>query len=1451
MIAKTNNANQRILKATVKTLEELRDNLCQLNSSGSGGFEGLIRDLFEQFLGRSIYLMKSGTQGGGDAYSGSFPNQLTLVWEDKLYDQKTPLPVDQLQAKLIQACFKYPEMDIWLLITTKEISAQHIRDLEEVAQREGVGVLVIDWPANQNRLSKLALLAAHYRDILSGYQINLSDSLVDDLKNNPQFQPQLAVLKSFLITPQLSYLFLKNTAKEQLEKAFVSRIQAKEQLGCYGNVNSKDSFFIERTTINRQLNEWWQEPQKTFALVHGKEGRGKSWAVFRWISQNIDLLPLTLVIPARKLVNLDIEKEIALALERITGSIGKNSEYFHKRVSRIRKHAKKSVKILIVFDGLNQNYNLTTSYEELLLSLLTEDWNFCVKVILTSRSGYLAKCNFLKAIEEDDNNIQRLQRIEVKEFSYEEQQKFLKANNLQKNDFETGVLRLLAVPRYADMVVKHSLELKNAQNCTIEHLFLLDWKDRLNRDSATKSISNNDFLTIIHDLAVQFYQQRTGKEKGFRIGDLRTTVISNINLLEKEQISFIDELAQDTWLMQSEKPGLFKLKPEMAPTALALVLNDQLKNSEQMQEAFNQFIEPMNGVDQISQIVFSAIRLNLIGNKFDLAKFLCSEFLSLQNHHFETIENFYRIIFFSSSFYFNLLEEKILQAKDFQTIDFLKKSLLWACRVSRTKELETSLREQLNLWLGQANLVLRTQTDTWIDSLRKEREENVDLNSLAGQGYEIKFISPTGGLQANSLSILSNVGLQMSSQKGIINWFLCHYLAPLIDRKRLAWLLRWDANQDFVAKLEGKIEKMDGLSEKAKKSILTSLATLSCQPELAKYVTSPEQNHLICRMEMELARKAKNPEYKFNSEEIELGDNLVEKMNLSEFNQYASVTSAESTYEYLRFYLARTDSIKLAELESQIYRTSRKNSLKERNFSCRQLQESLLIMTDIEEVNQDFESILTNVDLLKQNPNHNQHMQLIYVGFCKLNWIDQFKFLSRLPEDFSLSSDLEYVIDGSDFDRETFKKILFEASEDTQKANILHFGLRFEYGKLDNELEDFFMKSCLSTCTRLHSIVTAWALRWGSNTILRDIANRLLQGNTYLENLDNPSLFYFFLHISDKNLKEIENWCHPKFFPIVIKRRGYKEIDIEEFALLIYEYIEGMGSNKRKFNGKHWSWHFSDQNDEVVFDRIIQKEARIIDATEKFINSSKIFTAFDTFPFEDLIPAIWKCEPQKGLKIWLILQAKLKESASFSKAFEMIPFRVAANYDKALLTIFENANTDLELFHFCYHCHQYDKKAFLLKVIKECLESERIVLKAKGLILLGYCEEAPEWQVLWNCKEFSTFNFGWLKLVKDSALNSYQKGKWAKFWHKKFVEAKKETEAFANFLLFQECFDMRCWLWLPDQWIKDSKNIPPLRRMYFELQNPKFRQIVDKNNSKLKDTFGDERISIDMCPWWK
>jgi hypothetical protein len=143
-----------------KHTEPLVEALRQLDPTGPRGFEGLLRDLLSAVTGQHFRLLKSGHQGGIDVASEQLGNGLAIGLEGKRYGDETALPLDELKSKLIDAAQSYAGLDLWILATTREISATDEKALTELGDRHGVAVEVLDWPSTPVALPRLGLLCA-------------------------------------------------------------------------------------------------------------------------------------------------------------------------------------------------------------------------------------------------------------------------------------------------------------------------------------------------------------------------------------------------------------------------------------------------------------------------------------------------------------------------------------------------------------------------------------------------------------------------------------------------------------------------------------------------------------------------------------------------------------------------------------------------------------------------------------------------------------------------------------------------------------------------------------------------------------------------------------------------------------------------------------------------------------------------------------------------------------------------------------------------------------------------------------------------------------------------------------------------------------------------------------------------------------------------------------------
>ena len=116
--------------------------LRSLPDTGPAGLEGLVRDLLEQWTGQRFFLAKSGSQFGRDMRSEHL-NRNVIAVESKNYEEKSRLTSQGLAKKLLQAANNL-DLDLWVLVVTKEVPEQDATALQEGADCLGFGVLIID-----------------------------------------------------------------------------------------------------------------------------------------------------------------------------------------------------------------------------------------------------------------------------------------------------------------------------------------------------------------------------------------------------------------------------------------------------------------------------------------------------------------------------------------------------------------------------------------------------------------------------------------------------------------------------------------------------------------------------------------------------------------------------------------------------------------------------------------------------------------------------------------------------------------------------------------------------------------------------------------------------------------------------------------------------------------------------------------------------------------------------------------------------------------------------------------------------------------------------------------------------------------------------------------------------------------------------------------------------------
>lgn len=146
--------------------QPLRTFLHGLRATGEKGFEGLVSGLLTALTGLRFYVSHSGDQGGRDAKT-SLRSGISIAVESKRYTQSTPLKARELIAEMQQVTASVPELDLWILATSKSVSEQLLTELELIAVKDSIDVLVLDSLADGR--GNLDVLSAAFPELLGQF----------------------------------------------------------------------------------------------------------------------------------------------------------------------------------------------------------------------------------------------------------------------------------------------------------------------------------------------------------------------------------------------------------------------------------------------------------------------------------------------------------------------------------------------------------------------------------------------------------------------------------------------------------------------------------------------------------------------------------------------------------------------------------------------------------------------------------------------------------------------------------------------------------------------------------------------------------------------------------------------------------------------------------------------------------------------------------------------------------------------------------------------------------------------------------------------------------------------------------------------------------------------------------------------------------------------------------
>lgn len=435
-------------KSMDKELLLLKTALQNLNPND---FEKLAVDLLTEFVGVLFRQAQSGSQQGADA-TASGPRELRM--EARRYRDNTTLDRRGIKGQILESVKLNPDLEGWILATTRSVPDQVSEDATDLAEREGIAFVSLDW--SEETVPRLAALCAEYKAITLKYLDPSFERPLDKVKAVKDHQKTLNHLKQQLESWSVGYEYTREKSQKVIEGIWASRSVAEAHFNQNVAGGDPSSKHIRRDASYTILQDWLERANtEEIIAVLGRDGAGKTWAVLDWIQSSLPQLPLIVTIPSSSLgedapTSMEaLKRLIASRLQSMTGV--RNINYWEKRVSRLLSSPiENGPCLLLFFDGLNEAGG--DKWVHALRQFAVEPLKSRIRVIISTRQHHFkAHLNSLTSI--------RPKPISLEVSSYDllpggEFDKKLSMEKLNLDDISPQLLEYARIPRFFDLVIK-------------------------------------------------------------------------------------------------------------------------------------------------------------------------------------------------------------------------------------------------------------------------------------------------------------------------------------------------------------------------------------------------------------------------------------------------------------------------------------------------------------------------------------------------------------------------------------------------------------------------------------------------------------------------------------------------------------------------------------------------------------------------------------------------------------------------------------------------------------------------------------------------------------------------------------------------------------------------------------------------------------------------------------
>ena len=1370
-------------KSTEEAQQLIADAIHGLQPTGESGFEEFMESLLSEFTGHAFYVAKSGHQHGTDVRS-SPQNFVKVGLEAKHYRSGSKPSLDQLLHKITDASTASKPVDLWLLAATWPVDVSDREKLHAHAESCGIAVLVFDWPRRLTQLCEFAVLCASAPETCKSFLKNTLSlgSAFAAVRQSPNFEQTSAQLLERLTHPSLGYDSARRGCGQWLKTAQSSLANAKSRLGGHHNLFASDHGVVQRANTNAQLDKWYAGPDAVAALL-GDEGMGKTWAALDWhrrLGSFDDNSPLTVFLSAKAIDGTDVKSTLANALATQTKS--QSPVFWKKRLDLWERNASPGVRILVLLDGLNENFAFT-DWAEWLQPLFEDRLSGMYRVIVSCWPNWWERSLFCLA-----NLTPKAVEVKVGAFDDDELSELLQAMRVEQSDFAPAVLELMRVPRLSSLVAEHRDKLEDSGDVTAERVIYEDWKDRIERRGPRTGLSHNHMQSFVADIG---NKMKADLDQNLTKTDVINSLSDASGKTGLELEPAIGELGSGGWLKPGARPNTYRVASQRIPFVLGATLVSQIANdtlASSIEQDIAEFLDPLKAHRLGAAILRAATTIALItsGTSLILRQTLLYRWLDESNFAVEDFEAFWRLAGLDPDLFLDLAETRWLaRTNSYFRDEVLIKSLANAAEFNTFRP---ALMDRLTRWLGTVWTSLYTgPADQTTDpkqvrliqpsAATRSRYKAWESGSAAASFTTIRLDENDGWswLSARAIPILSYMN-RKPFVSALEAWALSR--AIMNDSRhsdQVAWLLRLNASDSVstVRAIDKLIARLHGQHNPFCDEAAGYLRAAVSHTEKAGAPTerplSPDQqiqSFDVPLMDSEALNRAATRYLKGSAWKTYDPDSSTALINeLVRRGLDADTTALNLLVDNLADVLTLLTPDNRRRLRDAI--ATAQESITPTDQPGKPLAAKLL-------------SAQFTLELYDADPKRQAILILSSgIGAARADW-------SPLSRPVTVQD-----IEGIDPSHAAphhlagWLEYLFDNLAETEAA---------ELDFLPN-LVTHFDKKVRQTALQLAATGPHFgALEAFANSRYASMPNDKAEPAREYEYWRNRALLEFCQYSPTATISKC---LAPEHIALVAENSNADAQALDKFNVYLQAEFEALRIEKSWSSGRYWASH------ENAIGALVEHDLDALLAwlgpwlqSPHALRGNALMTEF---PAIDTMHALASTAPELSLALYEALLNASNKGFFSSEGIETFPFEINTTRATQLCdSLLARGSTDKDLLVIVYAAHRHDRLDWLFRHISRLYDSTFPADVAKALTLLGMCDQSDRARSEWDALGSQPPADEWLQTVFSASLDDYASNQTARSALTDFWSSQAPSDMRHAVRRFLEACDTRCTLWIND-----------------------------------------------------